>query len=170
MKRATKRVIHSTNVVDINRETGEVIRDRFETVSRVPSEPDFIKLYLQDISHLLDLPKAPSGLLMLLIQTMDYEGMIMLSTAGRKRMAKRLGISDGSFRNYLSLLVKKGLLIRHANNDYEANPNYFARGSWSEIYERRKRLELTVSYDERGRTIKARAVTDAEEEQLQLNI
>lgn len=163
MKPKSARVISSERTVHVDYKSGEITQQTENKVVRLPQEPDYVKLYLHDIGRLLDLNQGESGLLMLLVRKIDYEGMITLSANARKRMAERLDLADSTFRNYMSQLVKKGILIRHGNNDFEANPHYFAKGRWEEIWERRQRLVMTVTYDERGRTVETKSEPNQQE-------
>ncbi len=47
------------------------------------------------------------------------------------------------------------LFFRSGRGELEANPFIFVRGDWTSIYERRKRIELTLVYDEDGRYLKS---------------
>jgi hypothetical protein len=168
LKEGTAKVTHSTRTTEVDTETGKVIREVHEQTVRLPKEPDFIKLYLNDIGKILELPKAPTKLLIALADGMKYNGHIMISALGRKELARELGITDGTFRNYMSLLVQKGLLIRRGNNDYLVNPNYLAKGSWADIHERRAELTLSITYGDDGRQIETSAKPKKPEEQQDL--
>ncbi|WP_430957225.1 hypothetical protein, partial [Pseudomonas aeruginosa] len=69
-------VIYSeTNrIVDLS--TGEVTQTAENKVIRLPQEPEFIKLYLQDINKIFDLPKGCSPALYEILKKMNYEGHI----------------------------------------------------------------------------------------------
>ncbi len=138
----------------VNHETGQVLRQENERVLQLPQEPEYIKLYLQDLAHLLDVPAGPQGLLMALVRKLDYEGMITLSPAARDRIATVLGIKVHTLANYLTALCEKGILKRAGRGEYEVNPHLMAKGAWTEILKRRASFQMVVTYRPDGtRTI-----------------
>ena len=139
---------HKRSVVDPN--SGEVISNLEEKVVRLPSEPPFVKMYLDDISQIVGLTPRYKSLLMLMIRKMDYECMITLTPRTRKIMAQELGLGDGSFRNDLTDLVKTGIVRRVASNEFQANPIYFARGDWSSVCKKRREFVMQVKYKTDG--------------------
>lgn len=162
-----KRIITSTQTTVVDRGTGEVLQDNKVVQFRLPSEPPYIKLYIEDLGRLIDLKSHHKELLLELIRKMDYENIISLTPAARSRIAQRLQIKDQTFRNYLNDLVKSDVLRRLAHNEFLANPDLFARGDWQAIYERRQAFAMTVTYHLNGeRTIKTTAVP----EQVELEV
>lgn len=167
-RRTMERVLTSTTERQVDMRTGEIASESTATVTRLPAEPPYVKLYLDDLTRVLDLAAGPKDLLMVLVRKIDYEGMITLSPSSRRRMAGTLGIADQTFRNRLRDLVKAGVLLRRGHNEYEANPMYFARGDWRDIYERRKALTMSITYSERGKSISTQS--EAIQEDLDLGI
>lgn len=168
-RRYQEKVVSETTERNVDMETGEVKSETSTKVTRLPSEPPYVKLYLEDLGRLLDLPGGPQDLLFMLIRKIDYEGMITLSAGSRRRIADRLGISDQTFRNRLRALTRSGVLLRREHNEYEANPLYFARGDWRDIYERRKAITMTVTYGPKGREIETTSQAVQEELDLAVN-
>lgn len=74
----------------------------------------------------------------------------------RKTIKPRVGIEYQSFKNIVAKLVEKGIFLRSGRGELEANPFIFARGDWPSIYERRKSIELTITYDTQGRHFKSK--------------
>lgn len=138
----------------VHHETGQVVRTEHESVLRLPQEPEFIKLYLQDLSALLDVPAGPQSVLMALVRKLDYEGVITLSPASRERIAGALGIKVHTLANYITALCDKGVLKRTGRGEYEMNPHLMARGNWADILKRRQSFQMVVTYRPDGtRTI-----------------
>lgn len=157
--RGNKRVIKETTstVVDIN---GEIQETSITNVLQFPQEPPYVKLYIDDICAMNDVPDAARKLLNLLLKRLGYDGYITLSARSRKEMAAQLGWTDPTFRNQLSKLCKSGLITGHGQNEYMANPNYFGRGEWKAIIAQRKAFELTITYNAAGKTVSSRGVAD----------
>ncbi len=149
---------------EVDHSTGEVTHETAYSKSKVSVEPPFIKVYIRDIGTMAGLNPCQCALLHELAMLIDYEGMISLTTLKRRRIIAALGTSEKTFRNYISILVGKGLLIRHSSSDYEANPCFFARGEWKDIQARQQDFELRICYHQDGsRDVSTRGVDPHEE-------
>jgi len=165
----SRKIIKQTERTEFNHETGEIKREVHETTSALPpGEPPYVKMYINDLSAILDIKDGPRKLMYELARRMDYEGYITLNSGIKKIIRANLPVTkkrklsdgttetytqplgDGAFRNYLSELCKKEML-RHVDTGlYEMNPSYFARGKWEEISKRRVEYELKVRYKASG--------------------
>lgn len=155
-KRITK--IHEETVVD--GDGVQRLHTKRETFS-IPQEPPFIKLYIQDVAAIHGLSKAQNDVLFQLAMLIGWDGIVSVSKGRFEKTIKPIiNIEYQSFKNIIAILVEKGIFFRAGRGELEANPFIFARGDWPSIYERRKRIELTVIYDEQGRHFQAN-VSDA---------
>lgn len=134
----------------IDAETGQVVRDERERILHLPQEPEYIKLYLKDLAHILNIPAGPQGVLIALIRKMDWEGIISVTAASRERIAASLGIKVHTVANYITVLCQSEILRRLGRGEYEVNPHFLAKGDWSEIQKRRAAFQLTVTYNADG--------------------
>lgn len=148
----------------VDRQTGEVLEESSEVVARLPREPAFIKLYLEDINLLMDVPTGPGNLLHILVKKVDFEGYISLTAGSRDRICEQVGIKRQTLANYLQTLVRKKILKSCGRGDYELNPYLFAKGEWKDISRRRdKFIQLNIRYSPDGeRTITSAVRTDEE--------
>lgn len=140
-----------TTYVDF--QTGETIETTHHKVSRLPTEPPYIKQYqhfMDDLAAISNLPRNAARVLTLLVSKIDYDGVVSLNASSRKRIAKACDISNGSLRNALSDLIKSDVLKRINPNEFEVNPNYFAKGKWRDIYLRRQAYEMHIRYNSDG--------------------
>lgn len=161
---ATKKVIQSTTSQVVHFQTGEVIESTTQNVFQLPSEPPYVKLYLDDLCVLVNVADSLKSFLLLLLRRLDFEGFILLSPRSRKEIAANLGIADQTFRNRLNELCKKEVICRMSTNEYQANPLYFGRGEWRKICMQRQAFQLRVTYSaERGRQVETSAVSVQEE-------
>lgn len=144
-------------------EDGRVVSSTVNQVKNYGDEPSFIKLYMQDILFLADMPKSTEKILMALLKRASYTtpetGMQVSLSAGVKRqIMKELDIKDiRSVNNMLSKLVK-GKVLNHIDTGlYGFNPYYFGKGDWQNISKQRDSFTATfeVEYDAiKGRTFK----------------
>lgn len=139
-------------------ETGEVERIHRESV--VPKEPEFVKLYLENISMLRGLPKWTDAVLRELLRLMNYKNQIVLNASLKKEIAEDLKIKNiKSIDNALGKLVKGQVLIRKDKGIYIGNPLLFGKGEWKDIRE----LRMTVHYSTKGRTISTEVMKEGDE-------
>lgn len=138
-------------------ERGELVSKRANKTISWGTEPSYIKLYLQDVLYLSDMPKHHEKILFELLKRATYAGekdgmQIALNASVKKRIAAELGIQNiRSINNALSDLVKGKILYRVDTGLYNLNPYLFGKGDWQDI----SRLRLEINYDEiKGRTFK----------------
>jgi hypothetical protein len=126
--------IKNDNVIttDIN-----VGTDRVDT-----KEPPFIKLYLNDIVLLKNLPSSYSSILYELMKLMTWDNKIVLNSSIKKNIMAALNIKTSTLNNTLSQFVKKKILYRLDVGVYMPNPYLFARGDYSDI----NQLRLIIDY------------------------
>ena len=153
-KNAKNKRIHSfeeKTVVDYA--TGEIKQQETIRTGSVPSEPPFIKMYIDDLADLTHIQKGPRGLLYELAKRVDYDGYISLNKIIRKKIADALKLESGTFSNYLMILKKKHLLHEECRNVFTLNPYFFAKGEWKDIYHSRKTFDdliMSIKYKSDG--------------------
>ena len=122
----------------------------------VEAEPPYVKLYLEDIVMLHDLPKSCSDILFVLIKnSMTYSNNLIINNYIKDEVVKTLGYkSRQSISNAITKFVGSDIMRRISTGVYMLNPNLFARGAWKDIQAIRSEwLHLSISYDTRGRRI-----------------
>jgi hypothetical protein len=120
----------------------------------VEGEPPFVKLYLDDIVMLSDLPKSCSDVLFTLIQnSMTYGNKLLINNHVKKEIQSQLGYkTTQSVANAITKFVKADILKRIDIGTYQLNPNLFAKGYWVDIQKLRAEwLELKIRYDSNGK-------------------
>jgi len=137
--------------VKVDLETGKAIEstEQRERTVKVEQEPNFIKLYLQDICKLNDIPKTGSKLLNELLKYTSYDNKILLPSAIKKEIAKKLDTTVGTLDNALSKLTKKEILRREGTGVYILNPFFFGKGKWTDI----KKIRAEWEYGVEGRIL-----------------
>ena len=118
-------------------------------------EPSYIKLYLQDISYLNNLPSGTDKILYEFLKYLNYENEIVLTKVIKQRIADKLKLSLGHVNNKIQSLSKLEVLIRVGQGVYSINTFILAKGKWNEIIKHRHNLKLEVFYsEENGREVK----------------
>lgn len=139
-------------------EQGEFVSKKANKTLSWGSEPSYIKLYLQDVLYLSDMPKKHTKILYELLKRATYagdeNGMQVCLSAGLKRMMmKTLGYkSIQPIDNALCDLAKGKVLYRIETGVYQFNPWLFGKGDWQDI----DQLRLEINYDDiKGKTFRA---------------
>jgi len=134
----------------INNESGEVLETTSTKQFKVESEPNYIKLYLEDISYFNKLPKGSDGVLYEILKYINYEHEVTINMRMKNKIANTLGCSLGHVNNTIQDFAKKEVLIRVDRGVYSLNTYLFGKGSWKDILKHRKSLTLQVFYSEDG--------------------
>lgn len=142
----TKKTIFTDVKRLVNEETGQVKQTVTNTISRVPQEPLYVKVYLEDIHRIYDLPKGCSPALYEILKEMNWKGLISLPKYIKETCAAAAGLTPASFNNTLSDLVKHDILKRVGQTVYIANSHLFGQGKWIEIMEKRETYNITINY------------------------
>jgi hypothetical protein len=151
MKMAMKQNIYQETIIHRDLNTGEVSTVEHTNVVKLPTEPPYVKLYLDDIQRLYDLPN--NTILYELLRRMNFDGEIVLNSSEKKKMADKLDMKVQSIDNYLTKLKKADVFTSVAKGTYLPNPSLFGRGEWLKILDRRKKYEsikLNITYSEDG--------------------
>lgn len=135
--------------------TGECLSEQRNviTISPLPPEPAYVKMYIEDLGKLLDLQSGHRDILLYVAATVAYDGLVSMTSLRKSRIAAVLKCSIRSIDNAITEFVKRGILLRVGRAEYELNPHLFARGNWKEIRERRLSFTAKISYSSTGRTI-----------------
>lgn len=135
--------------------TGEIITSHEAITINYGSEPDFIKLYLNTIMYISDMPQGISNVLMCILKRVPYmdedDQSVYLPGEVKKRIAKKIGKSEQYVSDAITALVKGKILFRIGSKHstcYQINPHIFGRGHWKDI----KKLQLHIDFDATGTT------------------
>lgn len=151
----TARVMTATRTVQTNHETGQITATEDVSVIRLPKEPPFVKMYIDDISKIVGLSAGSQSVLYELVTKIDYDGIVTITKGTRDRIAVKTGLKETTVRNRISDLAAAGVMKKTGYCEYEMNPKLFAKGEWQDIYKRRCSFKLEIIYSESGeRTLK----------------
>jgi hypothetical protein len=135
-------------------ETGEIIQQKTTQIIPVGNEPNYYKVYLQDLANLQGLNPTERQVLEVLSSNMSFDNIIVVIKPIKEKLSKITGKSYETIRSSIQGLVNKGILIREERACYRVNPRYIAKGKWQDI----KALRLVIDYNERGREISVESV------------
>ena len=137
---------------------GTVLQEVHESSSDIKvihsQEPAYIKLYVQDVLYLRDLPSSLGTLLLQLLTRATYadeeDGLcVSLTPYVKKRILEKLGWKKtASMNNALSKLVKGDIIRRLGGGTYQLNPYLFGKGAWKDV----DKIRATWEYSLDGRT------------------
>lgn len=161
-----ERVVQTTDEL-----TGEITSRTSNVVElkRLPPEPEYIKLYVEDIGKLHGLSPAHREVLLYVAAASGYDGIATISARRKAAIAMTIKGTVKTVSNALTECVKAKLLRRVGHGEYEPNPFIFGRGSWAEIRERRQQFVASFVYGPEGRTVlESRKLTPDEADRLEL--
>ncbi len=136
----------SRTVVD---EHGQITYQEEDKTTNWGSEPNYIKVYLDTILYLNDLPKGLNGILYSFLKRMSYGNQLVVNAALKRQIASELELSLSSINNAISKFVKGEILLREDTGLYKVNPHLFGKGEWKDI----AKIRLEVTFDKEGKTI-----------------
>ena len=157
-----KKIYREETKTIIDSETGEVLQQTDVKKSMVEAEPNFIKMYVNDILKLKDVPKASNDVLNILLANMTYGNVVVMIKPIKDLIANETGLSLNTINKSIQNLHKSGILIRKDRSVYIVDPNLFAKGKWEDI----KKLRLTIDYNQDG----TKSINSDMVEQLKLKI
>lgn len=142
----------------VDGQTGEVLQLEHSEGTRTiyKQEPPYIKLYIQDILYMQDMPKGLTNVVYALLDNALFadKGLrIFLPTGLKKELIEKLGTTRAAFDNALAKLCKGQIIRREGTGVYALNPYFFGKGEWKDI----DKLRMTWEYD----AIKGKTFTGA---------
>lgn len=135
-------MVERNKIIDNN---GEVIETTESVTFNYGKEPDYIKLYIDDIMCIAEISGWISKILYKLIKSVSYadKGQYVIINAGYKRIiADELDIKPQTVTNAINELSKKKILIKKENGVFLLNPQFFGKGEWKDISKIRYEVEL----------------------------
>lgn len=142
-KKVTKETIEKI----LDSSTGEILQEKFVQQIYLDKEPNYVKLYIDNLILLNGLPKGTTDTIMELLKYMSYENTIVLNSFIKKEIAESLGFKTvQSLDNNINKLVKKGILDRIGRGTFRANAFLFGKGDWNDI----KQIRFEIVFSENG--------------------
>lgn len=139
----------------IDAETGEIIEQARRESLAVGKEPNYYKVYINDLANLQGLNPTEKMVLETLSANMTFDNLIVLIKPIKEKLCEITGKEFETIKKAIQGLTKKKVLLKEERACYRVNPKYVAKGKWEDI----KALRLVVEYSERGRDISIEKVT-----------
>lgn len=136
--------------------SGEVLNVEQHLSIPVGDEPPYYKVYLQDIANVYGLNPAERAVWEILCSNMTFQNLVFLYKPIKMMLVQATGKKYETIKAAIKSLTAKGLLIRQDRAVYLVSPKYAARGKWQDI----KALRLTIDYNEQGRKIEVKKITN----------
>lgn len=137
---------YTTKTID---DSGHLQSVRTNTViSNSEMEPNYIKMYIDDVSKLYGLSSGENNVLRELLRYLNYNNEIIITAYIKNTIKEDLNLSIKLIEKTISRCIKSNIMIRKQRGVYIVNPNLFGKGSWKNIL----RLRLELTYDVHGKT------------------
>ena len=147
--------INQQNTIIMDSETGEVIEQERKESLAVGKEPNYYKVYINDLANLQGLNPTEKMVLEILSANMTFDNLIVLIKPIKEKLVKITGKEFETIKKAIQGLAKKNVLIKEERACYRVNPKYVAKGKWEDI----KALRLVIEYSEKGREVSIEKVT-----------
>lgn len=137
--------------------TGEVLELEHSegTKTIIKQEPPYVKMYIDDVMYMADMPKAYSGLTYSLLKRATYadkngDGLhVYTPVYVKQEICKECGFEKlQSLTNALGKLCKASIIKKLGTGAYQLNPFLFGRGEWKDI----DKIRMTWEYDIKGKS------------------
>lgn len=115
------------------------------------AEPNYIKVYLDTILYLSDLPKGLNSILYAFLKRMSYGNQLVINAAVKRQITGEIKLSKSSIDCAITKFVKGGILKRIDTGLYLVNPHLFGKGEWKDI----AKIRLEVAFSDEGKTVMA---------------
>lgn len=156
-----KKINYESRETTIDQTTGEILMKTTTTKALVEREPDYIKLYLNDLMKIKELPKNTNIILIAILKLMSWNNIFAAYAPIKNVICSELGIAIDTLNKGIQNLYKKGILIRVARGVYLVDPELVGKGKWEDI----KKLRMIIDYNQDGtKTVKTERAN-----QLQIN-
>lgn len=147
--------VNQQNTIIMDSETGEILeQERKESLS-VGKEPNYYKVYINDLANLQGLNTTEKMVLEILSANMTFNNLIVIIKPIKEKLVQLTGKSFDGIKKAIQELAKKNILLKEDRACYRVNPKYIAKGKWEDI----KALRLVIDYTEKGREISIEKVT-----------
>lgn len=157
-----RKVYNQVTQTYVDKETGEMVSQSDIKMSRVEREPNFIKMYVDDILKIKEVPKASNDVLSVLLANMSYANIVVLIKPIKDIISQETGLKLNTINKAVQKLCDVGILIRRNRGVYIVDPNLFAKGKWENV----KKLRMTIEYNKDG----TKTINSNLAEQLKLDI
>lgn len=159
----TSKILQQTQIIETD-ENGEIKTKTETNVTKVPKEPHYIKLYLQDILYLKDMPRGLNPVLHVLLKNIQWgNNRLILNSSLKKQMAQSIGLSVATIEKAITHFVKAEIMFREDKGIYVFNPYLFGSGYWEDIRE----VRMNITYNLQGRTFSTKIFKEIDENEQQ---
>lgn len=136
---------------------GEVISQITDTIHKFEDEPNYVKLYLDTVLYISDLPKGYNSILLAFLNHMSYASvknkengqLIYVNSAMKKGIAEDLGVTIDRINHAITDFVKGKVFYRVDRGTYQVNPYLFGKGDWKDI----KEIRMNITFNAQGKTV-----------------
>jgi hypothetical protein len=131
----------------IDNETGKITKHIVISEKKVESEPAYVKMYVEDVVRINNLPGGAGKVLNVLVKNMTYSNIVVLINPIKRKIVEETGLTLNTINKAITQLNDAGILIRSERSVYIVDPTLFAKGRWQDI----KQLQLTITYGPDGK-------------------
>jgi hypothetical protein len=130
-----------------------VISKQQVTTYLVPKEPQFYKIYINDMLNLHEVQSAAKAvfLALLSIGAIGSDNVFELGTYTKRRIAAKAHMSYKAVQCQIYALLKQNIITRYGKNTrnvFMINPHIAVRTKWQQALKLQEKFRIVVDYNE----------------------
>lgn len=118
-----------------------------ESTGEVQKEPDFIKMYINDICAVKGVTALQTKIFYFMLQNMNYENEVAYGKTSKERFLSEHGTSNASFNNSIKGLIDSGLIGKLGKGEFLVNKKYAVKVPFSKVEE----IRCVTTYSKEGK-------------------
>lgn len=117
-----------------------------ESTGELISEPEFVKVYIRDLSRVKGLNATQHEIFNFMLLNMNYDNVVAYGSKTKEHFLKFHGIKSQTFNNNIASLISSGMIERISRGEFRVNKKYAAKVDWSKV----QSIEWTSVYTKDG--------------------
>lgn len=140
IKKTNKMIFAKSDSQALNPKTGEIMGQQLLATFKKVDAGQFVKIFTDKISTILDLSKAAHKLLIIVLSLIQRQAMntdvLIMPMSDAQEEAKKMGftLSQATYNRAIADIIRHGILARHySHNMYFINPAIIYNGDRTKI-------------------------------------
>ena len=116
-----------------------------ESTGEILHEPNFVKLYIEDLCKIKGLSGTQYRIFHFMIDNMNWDNEVSYGLKTKEKFLRERELLNQSFNNNISKLINTGLIERIGRGEFLVNKKYAVKVEWSKVQKIRWVTEYTKS-------------------------
>lgn len=117
------------------------------STGEVKEEPDFIKMYIEDICAIKGVTALQTKIFYFMLQNMNYSNEVSYGKTSKGRFLNDHNTTNASFNNSVKGLLDVGLIGKLSRGEFIVNKKYAVKVPWHKV----ENIVWTTTYSKDGK-------------------